>query len=276
MKNDRPVRVAFPDPGKERKLSEPFQQALARTGFVVRPSPANANIMEVADARGEITPFELIYLRTKDAPVYMEKGAVDLAVLGRNILDEFNCAAKLEGRALKVAARTGLNFSACRLVMAVPAERRDEIRQPSDLLRLKQEETAKLRVATSYPATVTAWMLEQGIDQNAFEIVKLSGGVETSISMGLADIVCDITQTGSSLKKNDLAEIYQLAGDSTAVIAVRRGEGGTEEPDAGAADRIARRIEQACADLFSPGAGSPPETATVARSAPAPERVYGL
>lgn len=244
-KNQRPVRIAFPDPSKERKLTEPFQRAVARTGFSMTPSPDNENIMQVTDTQGEIAPFELIYVRTEDAPVYMENGAVDLAVLGRNVLDEYNCAAKLQGRALAAAARNDLNFSACRLVMAVPSERREEAALAADLLKFAEPGRERVRIATSYPATVAAWMEEQGVPASSFEIVRLSGGVEKAVAMGLADIICDITQTGSSLKKNNLAEVFQLAEDSAAVIAVRRDSSAPEIA------KIAERIGAACAELFN-------------------------
>lgn len=141
-------------------------------------------------------PLEVFYLRNGDIPQYLRDGVVDAAIIGENVLFE-------KGKDLKIVERLG--FSKCRVSIAVP--------KSSTAKSLKDLEG--LRIATSYPNTVNHFLNEQGITANLHII---NGSVEIAPNIGLADGICDIVSSGSTLFKNGLKEIEVLL-KSQAVLA---------------------------------------------------------
>ena len=142
-------------------------------------------------------PLEVLYLRNGDIPQYLRDGVVDIAILGENLLVE-------KGEDLKIVEKLG--FSKCRVSVAVPKE--------NDFNSLKDLEGKK--IATSYPNTVKNFLTEKGINA---ELHKISGSVEISPNIGLADAIVDIVSSGSTLFKNNLKEVEQIL-KSEAVLAV--------------------------------------------------------
>ncbi|PQB06963.1 ATP phosphoribosyltransferase [Polaribacter filamentus] len=142
-------------------------------------------------------PVEVFYLRNGDIPQYLRDGVVDAAIIGENILIE-------KGDDLEFVERLG--FSKCKVSIAVPKE--------SDANCLK--DLAGKRIATSYPETVKKFLKAQNIDA---ELHIITGSVEIAPNIGLADGICDIVSSGSTLFKNGLKEIEVLL-ESEAVLAV--------------------------------------------------------
>lgn len=141
-------------------------------------------------------PMEIFYLRNSDIPQYLEDGVVDLAIVGENLLIE-------KQRNVEVVEQLG--FSKCRVSMAVPKEVED-----NNLSYFEGK-----RIATSYPNTVNAFLKENKISA---EVHVISGSVEIAPNIGLADGVCDIVSSGSTLFKNGLRET-QVILKSEAVLA---------------------------------------------------------
>ena len=142
-------------------------------------------------------PLEIFYLRNGDIPQYLRDGVVDAAIIGENILVE-------KSYGVKVVERLG--FSKCRVSVAVP--------KSSNAQTLKDLEG--LRIATSYPNTLQQYLEKEGINAKMHII---NGSVEIAPNIGLADAICDIVSTGSTLFKNGLTEIQTLY-KSEAVLAV--------------------------------------------------------
>jgi len=142
-------------------------------------------------------PLEVLYLRNGDIPQYLRDGVVDVAILGENTLVE-------KGEDLAVVERLG--FSKCRVSLAVP--KAFEYKNIQDL-------NGK-RIATSYPNTVKKYLKAQGITA---DLHIINGSVEIAPNIGLADAICDIVSSGSTLFKNGLKEAVQMA-DSEAVLTV--------------------------------------------------------
>ena len=142
-------------------------------------------------------PLEVFYLRNGDIPQYLRDGVVDVAIIGSNVLVE-------KGTDLVVAEKLG--FSKCRVSLAVPKS-------------MKYASIADLsgkRIATSYPNTVEIYLKEKGVEA---ELHIISGSVEIAPNIGLADAVCDIVSSGSTLFKNNLKEVEKIL-TSEAVLAV--------------------------------------------------------
>jgi ATP phosphoribosyltransferase len=142
-------------------------------------------------------PLEVFYLRNGDIPQYLRDGVVDIAIIGENVLFE-------KGEDINFIERLG--FSKCKVSLAVPKE---------------VEYTGmgffnNKRIATSYPNTVKKYLNPKGITT---DIHLINGSVEIAPNIGLADGICDIVSSGSTLFKNNLKEVEVLM-KSEAVLAV--------------------------------------------------------
>ena len=133
-------------------------------------------------------PMEVFFLRNGDIPQYMRDGVVDLAILGENLLVE-------KGSDLEVIEKLG--FSKCRVSIAVP--------KGTEFSSVKDLEGKQ--IATSYPNTVNAFLKENQIEANLHII---NGSVEIAPNIGLADAICDIVSSGSTLFKNNLKEVIGI------------------------------------------------------------------
>ena len=140
-------------------------------------------------------PVELLYLRNSDIPQYIEDGTADLGIVGENLLIE---------KQKQVEVIQQLGFSKCKVSLAVPKE----------VEYYGIEFFNGKRIATSYPVT-----LQQYLDKNNItaDIHTISGSVEIAPNIGLADGICDIVSSGSTLFKNGLRET-QIILKSEAVL----------------------------------------------------------
>lgn len=141
-------------------------------------------------------PLEIMYLRNSDIPQYLEDGVVDIAIVGENLLAE-------KDKNIEIVHKLG--FSKCRVSLAVPKE------VETDALEYFQEK----KIATSYPNTLKKFLQENNISA---DIHIISGSVEIAPNIGLADGICDIVSSGSTLFKNGLRETVTLLS-SEAVLA---------------------------------------------------------
>lgn len=129
-------------------------------------------------------PLEIFYLRNGDIPQYLRDGIADLAIVGENLLHE-------KGEDLIIQKRLG--FSKCKVSLAVPKQ--------SDLKGVKDLEGKQ--IATSYPNTLQKYLNKNNVKAN---IHLINGSVEIAPNIGLADAICDIVSSGSTLFKNNLKE----------------------------------------------------------------------
>ena len=140
-------------------------------------------------------PLEVLYLRNGDIPQYLRDGVVDLAIIGENLIHE-------KGKGIETIERLG--FSKCRVSIALPKE--------VEFNNIKELDGK--RIATSYPNTVKCFFEENGI---AADIHIINGSVEIAPNIGLADAICDIVSSGSTLFKNNLKEVVKIM-ESEAVL----------------------------------------------------------
>lgn len=141
-------------------------------------------------------PLEVLFLRNGDIPQYLRDGVVDIAIVGDNLLYE-------KGEDLPVIEKLG--FSKCRVSIAIP---KGEYYHSIDDLEGK-------KIASSYPNTVQKYLREKGVKA---ELHQISGSVEIAPNIGLADAICDIVSSGSTLFKNNLKEV-EVIFKSEAVLA---------------------------------------------------------
>ncbi|HLT59060.1 MAG TPA: ATP phosphoribosyltransferase [Limnochordales bacterium] len=185
----RPLTIALP---KGRLLTQVLP-LLAAAGLDTEGLGASSRRL-VLD-RG---PVRFLICRAADVPTFVEYGAADVGIAGKDVLWE-------AGR--DVAELLDLGVGRCRLVVAVP--------QASGLTRV-QELDFNSRVATKYPRIARRYFNEQGIQ---VEVIPLHGNIELAPLVGLADAVVDVTETGRTLRDNGLAVVASIGVSTARLIA---------------------------------------------------------
>jgi ATP phosphoribosyltransferase len=204
------LRIAVPNKGV---LSEPAAEMLAESGYRQRRSTKD---LAVYDPDSDT---EFFYLRPRDIAVYVAAGTLDAGITGRDMLLE---TAPVDGPAAVEVMTLGFGRSSFRF--ATPVE--------SGIERVDQ--LAGKRIATAYPVLLQRYLDEAGIKAG---VVKLDGAVETACRLGVADAVCDVVETGTTLRAAGLHIIGDPVLTSEAIL-VRR-EGAEEIP---AVAQLRRRL----------------------------------
>ncbi len=176
---------------KSGRLNEDSLQILKDCGISID----NGKDQLKASARN--FPLEVFYLRNGDIPQYLRDGVVDIAIIGENVLIE-------KGEDIAIAEKLG--FSKCKVSLAIPKEK--DYNGISDF--------QGKRIATSYPNTVQQYLNKHNIEA---DLHIINGSVEIAPNIGLADAICDIVSSGSTLFKNNLKEV-EIMLKSEAVLAV--------------------------------------------------------
>ena len=182
------IRIAIQKSGR---LNEDSLQILKNCGISID------NGKDQLKASSRNFPLEVFYLRNGDIPQYLRDGVVDIAIIGENVLIE-------KGEDIIVAEKLG--FSKCKVSLAIPKE--VEYNSINDF--------EGKRIATSYPNTVRNYLEEKGVNA---DLHIINGSVEIAPNIGLADAICDIVSSGSTLFKNNLKEVEVML-KSEAVLAV--------------------------------------------------------
>ncbi|MDV3221526.1 ATP phosphoribosyltransferase [Intrasporangium sp.] len=180
------LRIAVPNKGS---LSDATVEMLREAGYRTR---RDAKELVVADPDNDV---EFFYLRPRDIAVYVGSGTVDAGVTGRDLLLDSG------SDAIEVM---GLGFAASTFRYAA---------RPGRVTSLEQ--VAGQRVATSYPGLVRADLVKRGIDA---EVVRLDGAVETAITLGVADVIADVVETGTTLRQQGLEVFGEPILRSEAVL----------------------------------------------------------
>ncbi|MBA3663009.1 MAG: ATP phosphoribosyltransferase [Bacteroidetes bacterium] len=144
-------------------------------------------------------PLEIFFLRDDDIPQYVEDGVADIGIVGENVLLEKN---------KKVKTVNKLGFGKCRLSLAIPKEKK--YKNIKDLNGLK--------IATSYSNILSKFLKKQNVKA---EIHEISGSVEIAPGIGLADAICDLVSSGSTLLTNGLKEVEVVLRSEAIMIATK-------------------------------------------------------
>ena len=160
-------------------------------------------------------PIDITFVRSDDIPVLCAEGAIDMGITGGDMVEEAG---------VDVITRIPLGIGKCRLAICIP----------EDSSRKEAHSFDGLRVATSFPQLTKSYFSEHGADVH---LVNVSGSVEVMISLGVADAIVDIVQTGSTLAANKLRIMAEIGKYETVLVQneqVRHAE---------TADRVVRRLE---------------------------------
>jgi ATP phosphoribosyltransferase len=141
--------------------------------------------------------LELLFVRDDDIPEYVADSVADLGIVGRNLLFEYE---------RPITELLPLNFGYCSLVVAVPND--STVQSPEDL--------AGMKVATSYRNSARRYFERIGVE---VQIIPVSGSVELTPTLGVAQAVVELTATGSTLRVNDLREIDTVYQSQAVLVA---------------------------------------------------------
>ncbi|MEX2526581.1 MAG: ATP phosphoribosyltransferase [Gemmatimonadota bacterium] len=203
-------RIAIPNKGR---LSEQTLELLEKAGLKAEFRAERALVARLGD------DFQAIFVRAQDIPEFVADGAADLGVTGSDLVAEVNRP--------EVTELLDLGFGRCRLVVAVKEE--SAVQAPGEL-------EAGTRVATSFPGSTARYFSELGVD---IRIVPVSGAAEIAPHLGVADVIVDLSSTGSTLRVNGLREVGTILHSSARLLA---NSSSLADPDT---ERKARELSQA-------------------------------
>ena len=199
------IRVAVPNKGA---LSESAAQMLREAGYRQRSDPKELVLLDEANG------VEFFYLRPRDIAVYVGEGTLDVGITGRDML--------LDSQA-EATELLPLGFGRSRFRFAAPGG-----------TALDVPALQGLRLATSYPGLVGAYLAERGVSAR---LISLDGAVETAIRLGVADVIADVVETGTTLRQAGLELFGEPILTSEAVLINRTG---AERPEG--LDQLERRL----------------------------------
>jgi ATP phosphoribosyltransferase len=200
------LRIGVPSKGR---LAEMAAQLLIEAGLKFRRQERSLFAL-VRDM-----PIEITFLRTDDIPVLCAEGAIDMGITGGDLIDETG---------VELMNRLALGMGNWQLAMCVPVD--SKIQEPGDL--------ANCRIATSFPRVTQKYLDRLDITAH---IVKLTGSVEVMITLGIADAIVDLVETGSTLAANRLIVLDELGRYEAVLVQNPANKHGQ------LADRVVRRLE---------------------------------
>jgi len=202
----KPLRLAVPNKGS---LSQSATDMLREAGYRQR---TDTKRLTLTDAENDV---EFFYLRPRDIALYVGEGTLDAGITGRDLLLDSGASA---------TEVLPLGFGRSRFHFAAPDGTASGVR-----------DLAGKRIATSYPGVVRRHLEEHGVEAT---VTRLDGAVETSVQLGVADVIADVVETGSTLRAAGLEVFGEPILRSEAVLVTRAGA----EPPAGF-EVFRRRIE---------------------------------
>lgn len=184
------LKIAIPNKGR---LSEKIYDLLNKAGLNLDSKDERELSVTTSDGK-----FSVIFVRTQDIPRFLGAKAADVGFTGLDIVEE-------EGVEVDIVKQ--FSFGACDMVVAV--KEKDSYQTSNDL-------PEHFNIATSFPNIAKRYFEKIGKTVN---IIEISGAVEITPSLGLSDVVVDITSTGTTLKQNGLRIIDKILSSSTVLIA---------------------------------------------------------
>ena len=181
------LNIALP----KGRLGEKAYDLLARAGYAC---PSILDKQRKLTFENPETGVRYFWVKPSDVAIYVERGAADIGVAGRDILLEYEP---------DVYELLDLGMGKCRMCVAGPKDFRDDPAQT-------------LRVATKFPNIARGWYAAQS---RPIDIIKMNGSIELAPIVGLSDVIVDIVETGKTLEENGLAPLRDIVPISARLIA---------------------------------------------------------
>lgn len=190
--NSEYITVALP----KGKLFDKSVELLAQVGYTADDVRETSRKLVITNEEHKI---KFIITKTMDLPTYVEHGAADIGIIGKDVLLEED---------KEVYELLDMQFGLCKLVLAVP----EQMLQPT------LASYAHMRVGTKYPKVTENFFLNKGLQM---EIIKLNGSIELAPMVGLSELIVDIVETGTTMKANKLSQIQDIKVTTARLIANR-------------------------------------------------------
>lgn len=181
------LNIALP----KGRLGEKVYDIFAAAGFDCPAILENNRKLVFENPEKQVRYF---WVKPSDVAIYVERGAADIGVAGKDILLEYEP---------EVYELLDLNLGKCRMAVAAPKDFHDD-------------ETRTLRVATKFVNIAAGFYASTG---RQIDIIKLNGSIELAPILGLSDVIVDIVETGTTLKENQLAVVQTILPISARLIA---------------------------------------------------------
>lgn len=181
------LNIALP----KGRLGEKVYSLLKKVGYECSEYDENSRKLIFRDEKGGVSYF---WVKPSDVSVYVELGAADIGVVGKDILEEAHP---------NVYELLNLNMGKCRMCVAAKTDWYDDTSRP-------------LRVATKFVNVAKKYYSELGRD---IEIIKLNGSIELAPILGMSDVIVDIVETGATLKENNLKVFEEIFPISARLVA---------------------------------------------------------
>lgn len=204
------LRIAVPNKGS---LSGPASAMLHEAGYQQR---RESKELRIVDPENEV---EFFYLRPRDIAIYVSSGRLDIGITGRDLL--IDSGANAEEILPLGFARSTFRFAG----------------KPGAATRI--EDLAGMTVATSYEGIVAKHLADHGVDAS---VVHLDGAVETAIELGVAEVIADVVETGTSLRNAGL-EVFGEPITKSEAIVIRRVGAEVEESAESKVQQFLRRLQ---------------------------------
>lgn len=180
------INIALP----KGRLGEKVYSLLSEIGYGCEDYTDNSRKLIFGDKDGTVRYF---WVKPTDVGVYVELGAADVGVIGKDVLEEYQP---------DVYELADLKLGKCSMCIAAKNNWNDDPSSP-------------LRVATKFTNTAEKYFLSEGRD---IELIKLNGSIELAPVLGISDVIVDIVETGTTLKENDLSVIKKISDVSARLI----------------------------------------------------------
>jgi ATP phosphoribosyltransferase len=177
-----------------------FEDALAALGGAGLPVEMLRKNGRRLFCKGEGAEF--IVSRPSDVPVFVEHGAADIGIVGKDVLEE---------QRPNVMELRDLGTGACRMILAAPKKKAEEVQRAISHAEV-------VRVATKFPNTARRYFESLG---RQVEIIELHGSLELAPLVGLSECIVDLTATGTTLRENDLVVLDEISRSTARLIANR-------------------------------------------------------
>jgi ATP phosphoribosyltransferase len=188
---DRPLRIAVPNKGS---LSQSASEMLRESGYRQRHDTKELTLGDPENG------VEFFYLRPRDIALYVGEGTLDVGITGRDLLLDSGAHAQ---------ELLSLGFGRSTFLFAGPVGQHSSV-----------EDLRGRRIATSYVGVVERYLAGKGIEAT---VTRLDGAVESSIALGVADVIADVVETGSTLRAAGLETFGEVVLESEAVLITRAG-----------------------------------------------------
>lgn len=202
------------------RLADLTIQLLEKAGIQCSDDQFKTRKLIIEDNHNMIRFF---MVKPSDVPVYVEYGAADLGVVGKDTLME-------EGRDLYEVLNLG--FGACKMVVAGASE-----------LKGKLDSIPRKRVATKYPNIAKEYF--EIVKKESIEVIKLNGSVELAPLVGLSEVIVDIVESGRTLKENNLSVLEEISDISARLVVNKVSMKIKNQPISDMIDKIRRELENA-------------------------------